>query len=164
LGGLSRLSAWFIKLGIRPERIEKAHPEQNGRHERMHRTLKEAAATPPQANLAKQQKTFNQFVEEYNYERPHEALEMKKPGAVYEISKRGYTSRTAPMKYAPELAVRTVRACGDIRWLGKSVYVSQALSGEQIGLLQLEDEHNWEIRYGFQKLGVLDDYSCTIKV
>lgn len=164
LGGLSRLSAWFIKLGIRPERIEKAHPEQNGRHERMHRTLKEATAVPPQANLSKQQKTFNSFVEEYNFDRPHEALGMEKPGAVYEFSERVYTTKTAPMRYAPELAVRPVRTSGEILWKGKRIYISQALSGEQIGLLQLEEEHRWEIRYGFQKLGVLDDYSCMVKV
>lgn len=164
LGGLSRLSAWFIKLGIRPERIEKAHPEQNGRHERMHRTLKEATAAPPRANLAEQQKAFNAFVEEYNLSRPHEALEMKKPGMVYEISKRVYTSRSTLVKYGPELIVRAVRASGEIRWNGKRVYISEALSGERIGLLQLKDEHKWEIRYGFQKLGILDDYSCTIRV
>ena len=86
LGGLSRLSAWFIKLGIRPERIAKAHPEQNGRHERMHRTLKESTAMPPQASLIKQQKAFNDFVYEYNFDRPHEALGMEKPGAVYAFS------------------------------------------------------------------------------
>lgn len=164
LGGLSRLSAWFIKLGIRPERIEKAHPEQNGRHERMHRTLKEAAATPPQANLGKQQKAFNHFVDEYNYDRPHEALDMQKPGSIYETSKRTYTSRSASIRYDSDIVVRTVRACGDIRWQGKSVYVSQALSGEQVGLLQQENEHNWEIRYGFQNLGIFDDYSWTIMV
>lgn len=164
LGGLSRLSAWFIKLGIRPERIEKAHPEQNGRHERMHRTLKEATAVPPQANLSKQQKAFNSFVEEYNFDRPHEALGMEKPGAVYEFSERAYTTKTAPMRYAPELAVRPVRTSGEILWKGKRIYISQALSGERIGLLQLEEEHRWEIHYGFQKLGVLDDYSCKVKV
>jgi transposase InsO family protein len=164
LKGLSRLSAWFIKLGIRPERIEKSHPEQNGRHERMHRTLKEATAIPPHANLTEQQKAFNNFVEEYNFYRPHEALEMKKPGTVYEISKRAFTSRTAPMKYDSEIIVRPVRNSGEICWKGKRIYISQALSGEQIGLRQLENEQNWEIFYGFQKLGILDDYSCTIKV
>lgn len=164
LAGLSRLSAWFIKLGIRPERIEKAHPEQNGRHERMHRTLKEATAAPPRADLIEQQKAFNEFIEEYNFIRPHEALEMKKPGEVYEISQRLYTSRLVPVDYSPELIVRAVRSSGEIRWNGKKVYISEALSGERIGLFQLEDEHKWEIRYGFQKLGILDDYSCTIKV
>lgn len=164
LGGLSRLSAWFIKLGIRPERIEKAHPEQNGRHERMHRTLKEATANPPQVNLNEQQKAFNEFVEEYNYDRPHEALEMMKPGAIYQSSARAYTPKIAPMKYLPEFIVRQVRSSGEILWHGKRIYASQALAGEHIGLFQLDDEHKWEIRYGFQKLGILDDYSCTIKV
>jgi transposase InsO family protein len=164
LRGLSRLSAWFIKLGIRPERIAKAHPEQNGRHERMHRTLKEATATPPHANLTEQQKAFNNFVEEYNFDRPHEALAMKKPAAVYEFSKQAFTSRTAPMKYGSEVIVRPVRNSGEICWKGKRIYISQALSGERIGLRQLEAEQNWEIFYGFQKLGILDDYSCTIKV
>ena len=164
LGGLSRLSAWFIKLSIKPERIEKAHPEQNGRHERMHRTLKEATAIPPQANLTEQQKAFNQFVEEYNFERPHEALKMKKPGEVYETSKKVYNSKTPPMRYSPEFAVRSVRDSGEFRWNGKRVYISQALSGERIGLVQLKDEYRWEIRYGFNILGILDDYSCTIKV
>jgi putative transposase len=164
LSGLSRLSAWFIKLGIRPERIAKAHPEQNGRHERMHRTLKEATATPPHANLTEQQKAFNDFVEEYNFDRPHEALEMKRPGAVYEFSKRAFTSRIAPMKYDSEIIVRPVRNSGEICWKGKRIYISQALSGEQIGFRRVEDEQNWEIFFGFQKLGTLDDYSCTIKV
>lgn len=164
LGGLSRLSAWFIKLGIRPERIEKAHPEQNGRHERMHRTLKEATADPPQADLTEQQKAFNDFVEEYNFDRPHEALGMKKPGVVHEISNREYTAKTAPMKYGSELSVRPVRTSGEIIWKGKRIYISQALSGERIGLLQLNDEYEWEISYGFQRLGILNDYSCTVKV
>jgi putative transposase len=164
LGGLSRLSAWFIKLGIRPERIEAAHPEQNGRHERMHRSLKEATAGPPRANLIEQQKAFNDFVQEYNFERPHEALDMKTPGAVYESSERAYLSKTAPMKYGPEFIVRQVRSSGEIIWRCKRVYVAQALAGEFIGLLQTNEEHRWEIRYGFQKLGILDEYSCTVKV
>ena len=164
LGGLSRLSAWFIKLGIRPERIAKAHPEQNGRHERMHRTLKESTAMPPQANLIKQQKAFNDFVHEYNFDRPHEALGMEKPGAVYAFSKQSYTARQASMKYASEFMVRPVRTSGEILWKGKRVYISQALSGERIGLLSLEEEHRWQICYGFYKIGVLDDRSCVVKV
>lgn len=164
LAGLSRLSSWFIKLGVRPERIEPAHPEQNGRHERMHRTLKEATANPPRVNLRQQQKAFDDFVEEYNYARPHEALGMKKPGEVYISSERSYTQRTAPIKYPPELVIRQVRCCGDMTWRGKRIYISQALAGEHIGLLQLDDEHKWEIRFGFQKLGILDDQSCLINV
>lgn len=164
LGGLSRLSVWFIKLGIKPERIEPAHPEQNGRHERMHRSLKEATAKPPQANLRQQQKAFDSFVEEYNFARPHEALGMKKPGEVYVYSERHYTSRTAPIKYPSELAVRQVRCAGDISWRGKRIYVSQTLAGEPIGLLELDEDNKCEIRFGFQKLGILGDQSCLVKV
>ena len=164
LQGLSRLSAWFIKLGIKPERIDKGHPEQNGRQKRMHRTLKEEMTNPPQANLSAQQKAFNRFVEEYNFNRPHEALDMKKPGTVYVASNRDYTSRSATIKYGPEFAVRTVRSTGEFRWNGKLIYISQALSGERIGLQQLKNENEWEIMYGFQRLGIMDDYSCSIKV
>jgi putative transposase len=164
LAGLSRLSAWFIKLGIRPERIEKAHPEQNGRHERMHRTLKEATAMPPQANLREQQKAFNTFVEEYNFIRPHEALDLKRPNEVYEISSKAYSNKDKPIKYGPEYITRAIRASGEISWQGKRVYVSEMLSGERVGLRQLEDENRWEIFYGFQKLGLLTDYSFKMKV
>jgi hypothetical protein len=90
--------------------------------------------------------------------------EWRNRGAVYEFSERAYTTKTAPMRYAPELAVRPVRTSGEILWKGKRIYISQALSGERIGLLQLEEEHRWEIHYGLQKLGVLDDYSCKVKV
>jgi putative transposase len=163
LRGLSRLSAWFIKLGIRHERIEKGHPEQNGRHERMHRTLKEQVVRTPRNSLLVQQRAFNEFVNEYNFSRPHEALDMMKPGDLYEKSKQPYSRRKTTIKYNPEFFVRTVRPNGEIKWRGKMIYLSQALSGEKIGLLQLQNENEWEIRYGCLKLGVLDDYSCTIK-
>ena len=130
----------------------------------MHRTLKEEMTNPPQANLSAQQKAFNRFVEEYNFNRPHEALDMKKPGTVYVASNRDYTSRSATIKYGPEFAVRTVRSTGEFRWNGKLIYISQALSGERIGLQQLKNENEWEIMYGFQRLGIMDDYSCSIKV
>ena len=164
LGGLSRLSAWFIKLGIRHERIEKGHPEQNGRHERMHRTLKEQIVIIPRNTLVAQQRAFNEFVEEYNFSRPHEALDMKKPGDLYENSKQPYSRRKTTIKYSPEYYVRSVRPGGEIKWHGKLVYLTTALGGEKVGLLQLQDENEWEIWYGRLKLGVLDDNSCTLKV
>jgi transposase InsO family protein len=92
LGGLSRLSYWWIRLGIRPERIEPGHPEQNGRHERMHRTLKAYTATPPAKTLAAQQKRFHAFKKEYNQDRPHEALGMRTPSEYYVRSLREYPS------------------------------------------------------------------------
>ena len=86
MAGLSRLSVWWIKLGILPQRIEAGHPEQNWRHERMHRTLKEAAASPPKANRRMQQRAFDQFRREYNQVRPHQALAMETPESVYRSS------------------------------------------------------------------------------
>ena len=164
LGGLSRLSTWFIKLGIRHERIEKGHPEQNGRHERMHRTLKEEICKPPRSSLQSQQRAFNEFIGEYNFNRPHEALDMKKPGELYEKSSRHYSRRITTINYGPEYYVRSVRSTGEIKWRGKLVHLNLALCGEKVGLLQLQNEHEWEIWYGSLKLGVLDDYSCEIKV
>jgi transposase InsO family protein len=164
LAGLSRLSAWFIKLGIRHERIDKGHPEQNGRHERMHRTLKEETCKTPQSTLRAQQQAFNGFIHEYNFSRPHEALDMRKPGDLYQKSDRHYSRRISNITYDPAFYVRSVRPSGEIKWHGKLVYLTQALSGEKVGLLQLQNEHEWEIRYGSFKLGVLDNYSCEIKV
>jgi transposase InsO family protein len=92
-GGLSRLSMGWIRLGIRPERIEAGHPEQNGRHERMHLTLKQETASPPQANIPRQQEVFLRFQREYNQERPHQALDYRTPAAVYVPSPRPYPSR-----------------------------------------------------------------------
>jgi hypothetical protein len=114
--------------------------------------------------LRQQQEAFDSFLEEYNFTRPHEALGMKKPGAVYQSSELTYTPKTAPMKYLPEFIARQVRSSGEIVWHCKRIYVSQALAGEYIGLFQLDDEHKWEINFGFQKLGILDDQSCIIKV
>lgn len=164
LGGLSRLSAWFVKLGIRHERIDKGHPEQNGRHERMHRTLKEQIVKPPRNTLIAQQRAFNEFVDEYNFSRPHEALDMRRPADLYEKSKQTYSRRKTTINYNPECYVRSVRPNGEIKWRGKLVYLSQALSGEKVGLMQLQKEHEWEIRYGSLRLGILDDYSNELKV
>lgn len=164
LGGLSRVSAWFIKLGIQHERIEKGHPEQNGRHERMHRTLKEETCKTPQSSLQAQQRVFNEFVNEYNFSRPHEAIAMKKPGDLYENSNRYYSRRLTTIRYESEYFVRSVRPNGEIKWKGKLVYLTPALGGEKVGLAQLHNENEWEVFYGPLKLGILDDYSSKIKV
>ena len=96
IGGLTRLSIWWIQLGILPERITPGKPQQNGRHERIHRTLKEAVITPPKKTLREQQTGFDRFREEYNYERPHEALGQVPPGRVYQASTRSYFGKTPP--------------------------------------------------------------------
>lgn len=161
LGGLSRLSVWFIKLGIRPERIETARPEQNGRHERLHRTLKESAIRPPRSNQAEQQRAFDRFVYEYNYQRPHEALGQKTPASVYKPSVKPYPAKTPSVEYDSDVIVRQVHNKGEIKWKGSLIYVSEALAGEPVALKQL-DNNLWEIRFSFHHLGILDERTGKI--
>jgi len=161
LGGLSKLSVWFIKLGIKPERIEPGHPEQNGRHERMHRSLKEATAKPPKRDIKEQQIAFDEFVLEYNDERPHEALGQKTPASYYRPSLRPYPVKVPEVEYHSNVIVRRVRHNGEIRWRGELIYVSEALAGEPVALKQKE-EHLWEIRFSSYPLGVLNELTGRI--
>lgn len=154
VGGLSRLSAWWVKLGVRPERIAPASPQQNGRHERMHRTLGEAT-NPPQRNRASQQRAFDRFRAEYNQERPHEALAGATPASCYQPSSRRYRLRLPELDYPEEMALRRVRTNGEIRWQNALVYVGETLVGELVGLLSTDDG-NWELYFGPILLGVLD--------
>ncbi len=162
VGGLTRLSVWWIKLGVKPERIVSGHPEQNGRHERMHRTLKEETASPPRTNLIQQQLAFESFKREYNFERPHEALGQTPPSSVYEPSGRQYTGRIPKVEYDDNVIVRQVRHNGEIKWKGQLIYVSDALAGEPIALEQI-DEHLWNIRFSFHHLGTLNEITNNIR-
>lgn len=156
VGGLSKLGIWFIKLGIRPERIEPGRPEQNGRHERMHRTLKETAASPPKANLEKQQAVFNAFKEEFNEERPHEALGQKTPASVHRLSPRIYPVKAKKVEYDSDVTVRFVTNRGCIKWRGNLIFLGEPLCGEYVSLKQVAD-HRWELRFSFYLLGYLDE-------
>ena len=120
VGGLSRLAVWWIKLGIRPERIVAGKPQQNGRHERVHRTLNQETATPPAASLAAQQERFDAFRAVYNNERPHEALGQQTPALLYEPSPRPYPDRVEHPHYGEEVAVRRVRSTGQIKMGGRA--------------------------------------------
>ena len=139
-GGLSRLSYWWIRLGIYPERIEPGHPEQNGRHERMHKTLKDHTAKPPAKNIAAQQKRFNDFRNEYNNYRPHEALQMRTPSDCYSSSKRQFPSRLPQVNYPDYMQVRRVYPHGDIHYLGKRLFLTESLGGEYIGIEQIDED------------------------
>jgi len=139
VAGLSRLAVWWIKLGITPERIAAGHPEQNGRHERMHRTLKQEAAQPPAGNRREQQRTLDQFRQEYNDVRPHEALEMQTPAAVYQPSARSFPARVPEPDYPQTMLVRSVRPHGHFRWNQHDVFLSEVLWGERVGLLPEDD-------------------------
>ena len=161
LGGLSKLSVWFIKLGIKPERIDAGHPEQNGRHERMHRTLKEETASPPRSNIRQQQRAFEAFKYEYNFERPHEALGQKPPAAFYERSPRPYPVRVPKIECDHGEVTRRVRSNDEIKWKGGFIYVSEALVGEPIALHQ-SDDHLWEVWFSFHLLGTLNELTGKI--
>ena len=140
LGGLSRLSYWWIRLGIHPERIKPGHPEQNGRHERMHRTLKFHTANPPAKTLAQQQRWFNRFCVEYNEYRPHEALEMRTPSECYSSSPREFPSRLSQVWYPDHMQVKRVRNHGDIRYLGRRLFTTESLGSEYVGIEQAEED------------------------
>src|SRR5262249_50987940 len=139
IGGLSRLTVWWIKLGIVHERIQPAHPEQNGRHERMHLTLQQETMTPMAANRRAQQRRFDQFRSEYNEQRPHEALGLRTPASCYTPSSRSYPSRIPEPEYGTAMTVRRVQAGGQFSWRHQEVFVSETLAGEPIGLEPIDD-------------------------
>lgn len=157
LGGLTRLSVWWVKLGIGLERITPGKPQQNGRHERMHETLKQETACPPRANGRAQQRAFDQFWYVYNFERPHEALGDTPPAQWYEASPRAYPEAEPQVEYPGHFEVRQVRHSGEIKWRGEFLYVSEALIGEPVGLEQISDRH-WRMSFGTLPLGLLDDH------
>ena len=154
-GGLSRLAIWWLKLGIRPERIAPGHPEQNGRHERLHRTLKEEAARPPARTLLDQQRVFDRFRRVYNEERPHEALGQKPPATVYTASARRYPVPLREPNYSDTMAVRTVRQNGTFKWKGAEPYLGVTLAGEHVGLEEL-GAGRWRVYFGDAPLGVVE--------
>lgn len=161
LGGLSRLAVWWIKLGIIPERIEPGCPEQNGRHERFHRTLKGEAISPPGYCLIDQQVAFDRFCLEYNCERPHEALDNATPASIYAPSRRAYPSRVPQMAYPDHMSIRKVKPSGQLYWKGRELYVSETLVGEPVAFEQI-DERYYQMYYGPIKLAILDDKTKTI--
>jgi len=157
VGGLSRLSVWWVKLGIAPERIAPGRPEQNGRHERMHLTLKQETATPPARTFRRQQERFRSFQQMYNQERPHEALAMATPGSVYVASMRPYPSREPSVEYPDGLAVRKVDGNGYFYWKRRAVFLSEVLSGERVGLEPVDGRY-WRVYFAWMWLGVFDSH------
>jgi len=155
IGGLSPLAVLLIKAGVRPERIDPGRPQQNGRLERLHRTLKEDTASPPAASLAAQARRFRAFERIYNEERPHEALDLAVPADVYTASPRRWSGRLRSPEYDCGIEVRRVRATGQIKWSGELVYVSQTLAGEPLGLEEIADGL-WRMTYGPVLLGSID--------
>jgi putative transposase len=162
LGGLSALSIWWLRLGIRLERSRPGCPQDNGRHERMHRTLKAETAHPPEANLAAQQRVFDAFRREYNEERPHEGLGGVAPAKIYVPSARDFPKRLPDLDYARDWETRQVRTAGQIKWNGKPVYVTTALAGERVGLEPVCGGV-WMVHFARQSLGLFDERKGRIE-
>ena len=165
LARLTRLSAWWIQLGIKPVYIDPASPWQNGKHERMHRELKADTTKPPARNMQGQQLKFNHFVNEYNTYRPHEALNDDVPAKHYEKSPREYTETIKPYEYPDYYIIKRVSKNGAVRWPGdRWLYVSTSIPGQNIGLEEIDDGLYcvWycNVRLGYfneQKLRIEDD-------
>jgi hypothetical protein len=152
-GGLSRLAVWWVKLGISPERIQPGHPEQNGRHERMHLTLKQECCLPPAATPVAQQLRFDAFGRSFNFERPHQALGLQPPATLYRPSARSYPAVLEDPHYPADATIRRVRSNGEIRWRGRLIFVSEALIGEAVGIT--ETLVSYDVHFGPILLGML---------
>jgi putative transposase len=152
---LSHLAVWWLKLGIQLDRIDPGHPEQNGRHERFHLTLQQDTTTPPAATARQQQRRFDRMRREFNTERPHEALGQQPPARVYVASPRPYPDRLEAPWYDATHQVRRVKETGQIRWQGDTIFVSEAVRGELIGLAETE-RGDWTARFMHLELGRID--------
>lgn len=155
LGGLSRLNIWWIRLGIDPQRIRPGHPQENGRHERFHRTLKDHTLCPPAATVRAQQRVFDAFRREYNEDRPHEALGQRPPAQVYRPARRSYPSRVPVPDYGEQLLVRRVEEGGRAWCCGERIFLSKVLHGQWVGFAPV-DRRYWLVYFGPQLLGVVD--------
>jgi len=160
LCGLSRLSVWWMKFGIVHQRISPGKPQQNGRHERMHRTLKAETTRPPALNLEKQQERFAAFCREYNQERPHEAIGMKTPSSIWTPSKRVMPEHIPQPQYPGHMEVRSVRNKGEIKFLGQFLFVSEVLAGEYVALEETEDGI-WSLYFCNTLLGRINQREMT---
>jgi transposase InsO family protein len=153
--GLTRLSAWWLRLGIELRFIHPASPQENGRHERMHRTLKAQTTRPPSNNAEEQQARFDVFRRHYNEERPHEALGQRPPAELYTPSARAMPIRLEEPWYDADHQVRRVRSSGEIKWKGNHVFISEALVGEPVGIAELETGDH-VVRFCDLDIGLID--------
>jgi len=154
LFGLSKLSVWWLRLGIFIERIKPGNPQQNGRHERMHLTLKKEATKPPGRNLLQQQEKFDSFIEEFNTQRPHQALEMKYPNELYKYSPRPYKG-IQELRYPFHDRTVTVTNCGRICFKKKKINLSRVFAGQDVGVKEVNDGI-WLVTFMNYDLGFFD--------
>lgn len=159
--GLSRLSVWWLRLGIDIERIKPGHPEQNGRHERMHLTLKKEATKPAAKNFLQQQARFDDFQHEYNDERPHQALNMKFPSELYRPSTRPYRG-LQEIDYPLHDRTIMVTQCGRICFGRRKINLSNVFAGQNVGVKQVDD-HIWLVSFMQYDLGFFDHETCRLE-
>lgn len=162
LAGLSRLAVWWIKLGIVPERIKPGCPQENGRHERMHLTMKQEVITPPKETMLLQQSALDDFRNEFNHQRPHEGIDNKRPAWLFAQSPRAYPEQIKPIEYDSSITTRKIRTNGTMKWNGREVFVSETLIGERIGLIQVNDIE-WEIQFSQLSVGIFNEKSLKVK-
>jgi transposase InsO family protein len=160
--GLSRLNVWWTQLGIDIELIDPGQPQQNGRHERGHGTLKTETTTPPAASPAAQQARFDAFCKDYNENRPHEALGQEPPAWHYTPSPRPYPARLQEPWYDADHEVRKVRSGGEIKWRGERVFLSEALGGQLVGVREL-GSGDWVVRFFHHELGVIERANMKLR-
>ena len=154
-GGLSRLSVWLLKLGVEPRFGRPASPQDNGRHERMHRTLKAQTTRPAAATAAEQQERFDDFRRHFNEERPHEALDQRPPAKAWSPSVRPMPTKVDDPWYDADHEVRRVRPNGEIKWRGEHVFIGEALAGEMVGVAE-RDAGEYLVRFSHHDLGLID--------
>jgi putative transposase len=163
VGGLSQLAIWWIRLGIRPERIEPGRPDQNGRHERMHRTLKDETARPPRANMSAQQRAFDRFVTDYNEVRPHEALGQRTPESLYRPSLTRYSEGPLPeLEYPDRFRVLKTYSNGVISFGSTQWLITGCLRNQRVGLEEV-DQDRWRVYFGPLALGTIDMRKATLR-
>ena len=159
--GLSKLSVWWLRLGITLERIRPGQPQQNGRHERMHLTLKKEATKPPGKNFLQQQAKFDYFIQEFNHERPHQALGMRYPAELYHPSSRLYRG-LPPLEYPLHDQTIAVTQCGRLCFGGRNINLSAVFAGHNVGVREVAD-HVWLISFMHYDLGFFDDQCCRVE-
>ncbi len=158
IAGLSKLSVWWLRLGIRPERIEPGQPQQNGAQERLHLTLKQETATPPQPSWRAQQRSMVRFRHQYNQDRPHEALSQEVPASRYQPSPRSYPDRLPEAEYPDHLLLRRVQISGEFYWKRSKVFLGEALAKQTVGLEPI-DERYYRVYFTHLQLGIFDSDS-----
>ena len=162
LARLSSLSAWWVRLGVLPDLIEPGRPDQNGRHERMHKTLKAETTRPAAGSNAAQQRRFNPWRDEFNNVRPHEALDMETPASCYQPSPRPMPDKIPPLEYPDRFEVRYVSTNGGIRWNHAWVNVSTVCAEEYVGLEEI-DNGIWNVFFGALKIGRFEERTMKIE-